>query len=129
MALVVVAAVAPAASAGPSPVHRIDHVADGDTVTLRNGQRVRLVQIDTPEVYFGVECYDRQASAVTKRLLPLPRPTSIAAAVDASPLYSTGSPGMLAPDTSGYGVGARALRTTQTGRRYAQVGAVPTPCE
>jgi endonuclease YncB( thermonuclease family) len=48
----------------------IDHVADGDTVTLRNGQRVRLVQIDTPEVYFGTECYGPQASATTKRLLP-----------------------------------------------------------
>ena len=31
---------------------------------------MRLVQIDTPEVYFGAECYGRQASAVTKRLLP-----------------------------------------------------------
>lgn len=49
---------------------RIDHVADGDTVTLRNGQRVRLVQIDTPEVYFHPECYGRQASAAAKRLLP-----------------------------------------------------------
>ena len=35
-----------------------------------NGQRVRLVQIDTPEVYFGTECDGRQASATTKRLLP-----------------------------------------------------------
>ena len=58
------------AAAPPSPVYRIDHVADGDTVDLRNGQKVRLVQIDTPEVYFGVECYGRQASALTKRLLP-----------------------------------------------------------
>jgi endonuclease YncB( thermonuclease family) len=48
----------------------IDHVADGDTVALRNGQRVRLVQVDTPEVYFGTECYGPQASATTKRLLP-----------------------------------------------------------
>jgi endonuclease YncB( thermonuclease family) len=39
-------------------------------VTLRNGQRVRLVQIDTPEVYFGTECYGSQASATTKRFLP-----------------------------------------------------------
>jgi endonuclease YncB( thermonuclease family) len=31
---------------------------------------VRLLQIDTPELYFGVECYGRQAPAVTKRLLP-----------------------------------------------------------
>jgi micrococcal nuclease len=49
---------------------RIDHVADGDTVDLTNGQRVRLVQIDTPEVYFTPECYGAQASAITKRLLP-----------------------------------------------------------
>jgi micrococcal nuclease len=49
---------------------RIDHVADGDTVDLSNGQRVRLVQIDTPEVYFAPECYGEQASAITKRLLP-----------------------------------------------------------
>jgi micrococcal nuclease len=31
---------------------------------------VRLVQIDTPEVYFRPECYCKQASAATKRLLP-----------------------------------------------------------
>jgi micrococcal nuclease len=53
-----------------SPVYRIDRVTDGDTVVLRNGQRVRLVQIDTPEVFSGVECYGRAASATTKRLLP-----------------------------------------------------------
>ena len=50
--------------------YRIDHVTDGDTVVLRNGQRVRLVQIDTPEVFFGTECYGGQASATAKRLLP-----------------------------------------------------------
>ncbi len=59
-----------AAPAEPLVVYRIDRVIDGDTVALRNGQRVRLVQIDTPEVYFGTECYGRQASAATKRLLP-----------------------------------------------------------
>jgi endonuclease YncB( thermonuclease family) len=51
-------------------VYRVDHVADGDTIGLTDGQRVRLVQIDTPEVYFGAECYGEPASAVTKRLLP-----------------------------------------------------------
>ncbi len=50
--------------------YRIDHVTDGDTVVLRNGQKVRLVQIDTPEVFFGTECYGRQASVTTKPLLP-----------------------------------------------------------
>jgi endonuclease YncB( thermonuclease family) len=62
-------------TAGATPhvgvqVGRIDHVADGDTVDLTNGDKVRLVQIDTPEVYFTPECYGKQASALTKRLLP-----------------------------------------------------------
>ncbi len=49
---------------------RIDRVVDGDTVALTNGRHVRLVQIDTPEVYFSAECYGKQASNITKRLLP-----------------------------------------------------------
>jgi endonuclease YncB( thermonuclease family) len=57
-------------AASTSKVLRIDHVADGDTVDLTNGAKVRLVQIDTPEVYFHPECYGQQASALTKRLLP-----------------------------------------------------------
>ena len=51
-------------------VYRVARVADGDTITLRNGQRVRLVQIDTPEVYFTQECFGQESSARTKRLLP-----------------------------------------------------------
>ena len=62
--------VATAASGTQSPVYRIDRVTDGDTVVLRNGQVIRLVQIDTPEVFFGLECYGRAASLATKRLLP-----------------------------------------------------------
>ena len=63
-------AAAPAATPTAGTVFRIDHVADGDTVDLTNGAKIRLVQIDTPEVYFSPECYGRQASAITKRLLP-----------------------------------------------------------
>jgi micrococcal nuclease len=68
--LALIASVAPAAGGTAGLTYRIDHVTDGDTVVLRNGQKVRLVQIDTPEVYFGTECYGRQASAATKRFLP-----------------------------------------------------------
>jgi endonuclease YncB( thermonuclease family) len=57
-------------AAAPPQLARIDHVADGDTVDLTNGDRVRLVQIDTPEVYFTPECYGRRASSLTERLLP-----------------------------------------------------------
>ncbi|MET0562541.1 MAG: thermonuclease family protein [Gaiellaceae bacterium] len=71
LVLLATAVVAPLASGPPNAtLARVDHVADGDTLTLRNGQRVRLVQIDTPEVYFRPECYGRQASRATKQLLP-----------------------------------------------------------
>src|SRR5215475_7504493 len=66
------AGTAPARARQPAAgqLARIDHVADGDTVDLTNGAKVRLVQIDTPEVYFHPECYGKKASALTKRLLP-----------------------------------------------------------
>lgn len=70
LCLVALSIFAAPALAAPGNVFRIDHVADGDTVTLTNGQRVRLVQIDTPEVYFETECFGPQASVETKRLLP-----------------------------------------------------------
>jgi endonuclease YncB( thermonuclease family) len=69
-ALSVVSLALPAHAHPAPPTYRIAKVADGDTLTLGNSQRVRLVQIDTPEVYFGAECYGRAASDWTKRLLP-----------------------------------------------------------
>jgi endonuclease YncB( thermonuclease family) len=62
-------AAVPAALASPQ-VERVARVVDGDTIELRSGARVRLVQIDTPEVFEG-ECYGAQASRVLERLLPL----------------------------------------------------------
>jgi endonuclease YncB( thermonuclease family) len=62
------------AAVGKAPaahVYRIARVVDGDTVYLTNGAKIRLVQIDTPEVYFGAECWGHQASAETSRLLPV----------------------------------------------------------
>lgn len=53
---------------------RVIRVVDGDTLRVRlsNGQRryVRLLGIDTPEVYGSVQCYGPQASAAARRLLP-----------------------------------------------------------
>ena len=48
---------------------RIGRVIDGDTVELADGRRVRLVQIDTPELGGG-ECYSRKAAAVLGGLTP-----------------------------------------------------------
>jgi len=47
----------------------VDHVVDGDTIALRGGPHVRLVQIDTPEVGSG-ECYSRRAAKDLRRLIP-----------------------------------------------------------
>jgi micrococcal nuclease len=46
----------------------VARVIDGDTIELLGGQRVRLVQIDTPEK--NEECYGDEASAATRRLIP-----------------------------------------------------------
>jgi micrococcal nuclease len=59
---------------------RVTRVVDGDTVVIEGisvgrpdrstpGRYARLIGVDTPEVYGGVECYGREASAFTKRAL------------------------------------------------------------
>jgi micrococcal nuclease len=45
-------------------------VYDGDTLTLTNGSRVRLLQIDTPELGSG-ECYSRAARTALLGLAPV----------------------------------------------------------
>jgi endonuclease YncB( thermonuclease family) len=48
-------------------------VVDGDTVDVRirrKQRRVRMIGIDTPEVYGGLECGGKKASASLRRLLP-----------------------------------------------------------
>jgi micrococcal nuclease len=48
----------------------VSHVRDGDTIELADGEVVRLVQIDTPELHEN-ECYSRKARMVLRRLLPV----------------------------------------------------------
>jgi len=68
----VCAALAPAASGAAAATEpaRLARVVDGDTIVLGSGERVRLVQIDTPEVGSG-ECYSRAAARDLRRLLPV----------------------------------------------------------
>jgi micrococcal nuclease len=44
-------------------------VVDGDTIRLTNGARVRLVQIDAPELHLG-ECYGARARSELEKHLP-----------------------------------------------------------
>jgi micrococcal nuclease len=53
---------------------RIERVVDGDTMVVSGVGKVRLIGIDTPEVYGGAECFGREASAYAKRLLPAGTP-------------------------------------------------------
>jgi micrococcal nuclease len=50
---------------------RVTKHTDGDTLWLSGIGKVRLIGVDTPEVYGEVECYGREASAFVERILPL----------------------------------------------------------
>lgn len=47
----------------------IARVVDGDSVDLTSGAKIRLVQIDAPELGSG-ECYSLAAASTLRRLLP-----------------------------------------------------------
>ena len=70
IALFAAALVVPPALARPDESARIARIVDGDTIALTSGERVRLLQVDTPEVGSG-ECYSRAAARELGRLLPL----------------------------------------------------------
>ena len=75
LAVAIAAAVAAAleedASRGPAAESeaRVERVVDGDTLVLAGGERVRLVQIDAPELDEG-ECYARRSSDELAKILP-----------------------------------------------------------
>jgi endonuclease YncB( thermonuclease family) len=64
----VLAAAIHVAGAGGAPSATVASVTDGDTLTLTNGQRVRLLQIDAPE---RGECYGVEALTTLLRLTPI----------------------------------------------------------
>jgi micrococcal nuclease len=56
----------------PPVAATVARVGDGDSLDLRGGVRIRLVQIDAPELGEG-ECYSRESRAVLERLVPRDR--------------------------------------------------------
>lgn len=75
------AASVPDTKARPTPAlerARVARVVDGDTILLEDGLRVRLVQVDTPEVGTG-ECYSRAAARTLRTMLPSGTPVTLAA--------------------------------------------------
>lgn len=47
----------------------VSRVVDGDTIETETGERVRVLGIDTPEVYGGKECWGPEASQWAEGLL------------------------------------------------------------
>ncbi len=51
-------------------IHKVTRVIDGDTIVLDNGEKVRLLGVDAPELYHSKkkkgQCYAREAKDFTK---------------------------------------------------------------
>ncbi len=56
---------------GTRTTARVTKHTDGDTLWLSGIGKVRLIGVDTPEVYGQAECYGREASAFVERTVPL----------------------------------------------------------
>jgi len=52
-----------------APSARVQRVVDGDTVRLVGLGPVRLIGVNTPEVYGHVQCFGPEASAFAKRVM------------------------------------------------------------
>jgi micrococcal nuclease len=52
-----------------APTARVQRVVDGDTVRLVGRGPVRLIGVNTPEVYGHVQCFGPEASAFAKHVL------------------------------------------------------------
>lgn len=66
---------------------RVTRHTDGDTLWLSGIGKVRLIGIDTPEVFGRAECYGRQASAFVRRLLPIGARVSYSLGVEGRDRY------------------------------------------
>ena len=134
--------------APPPGYERIGHVADGDTVVLQSGATIRLVQIDTPEVFFRPECFGSRPaprrSGSSRRTLscgssgtrpPIPPISTDASCATSSARTgststSSSSPTALRRRTSSraigrQGPGARATRARGAARASRPLGRLP----
>jgi micrococcal nuclease len=59
------------AATGKSASARVTKHTDGDTLWLSGIGKVRLIGVDTPEVYGEVECFGHEASAFVEHTVPL----------------------------------------------------------
>jgi micrococcal nuclease len=77
----------PSAGAGEPVAARVIRHTDGDTLWLSGIGKVRLIGVDTPEVYGQDECYGHEASDFVERLLPLGAPVTYSLGVEERDRY------------------------------------------
>ena len=100
----------------------VTKVSDGDTIRLGELGSVRLIGIDTPEVYGGIECFGRQASSFAKRLLPLGSRVRYRVGVEARDRYDRLLAYVWLPD-------GRMLNRVMVQQGYAQPLTIPPNVE
>jgi micrococcal nuclease len=66
---------------------KVTRHTDGDTLWLSGIGKVRLIGIDTPEVYGESQCFGREASAFVERTVPLGAPVSYQLGVEGRDRY------------------------------------------
>jgi micrococcal nuclease len=97
-------------------------VTDGDTLRLGALGPVRLIGIDTPEVYGGAECFGREASEFAQRLVPLGTRVRYRTGVDERDRYGRLLAYVWLP-------GGRMLNRVMVARGYAQPLTIPPNVE
>ena len=107
-----------APTAGATVSARVTRHTDGDTLWLSGIGKVRLIGVDTPEVYGAVECYGREASAFVRRLLPLGARVRYSLGVDPRDRYGRALAYLYTPD-------ARFINLMLVRRGYAQPLTIP----
>jgi micrococcal nuclease len=110
------------ASGGELTTARVTRYTDGDTLWLSGIGKVRLIGVDTPEVFGQAECYGREASAFARRTLPLGSEVRYRLGVDERDRYGRALAYIWLPD-------GRFLNRMLVARGYAQPLTVPPNVE
>jgi micrococcal nuclease len=101
---------------------RVTKHTDGDTLWLSGIGKVRLIGVDTPEVYGDAECYGAQASAFVERTVPLGTAVSYRLGAEERDRYGRALAYVYLDD-------GRLLNLMLVRRGYAQVLTVPPNVE
>ena len=109
-------------TAGDRLAAQVTKHTDGDTLWLSGIGKVRLIGIDTPEVYGSVECFGRRASAFVERIAPLGATVRYRLGVDERDRYGRALAYVWLPD-------GRFLNRLLAARGYAQPLTVPPNIE